>query len=83
MIAASSAAWLGDLRRVIVGPSSVGAVYPALMDLETDSDAAMLISLRRKTCSGLHAATVWGAVSPGVWMSKKKDRGTKALLRAN
>jgi hypothetical protein len=82
MIAASSAAWLGDLRRAIGGPNFVGAVYPALIDLETDSDAAMLISLRRKTCSGLHAATVRGAVSPGVFaMSKKKDREAKALLR--
>jgi hypothetical protein len=82
MITASSAAWLGDLRRAIGGPNSVGAVYPALMGLETDSDAAMLISLRRKTCGGLRAGTVRGAVPPGVFaMSKKKDRGTKALLR--
>jgi hypothetical protein len=46
MIAASSAAWLGDLRRAIGGPNSVGAVYPALIGLETDSDAAMVISLK-------------------------------------
>jgi hypothetical protein len=45
MIAASSAAWLGDLRRAIGGPNSVAAVYPALIGLETDSDAAMVISL--------------------------------------
>ena len=44
----------------------------------------MLISLRRKTCSGLKIAGVPGAVSPGVLaMSKKKDRETKALLRPN
>jgi hypothetical protein len=46
MIAASSAAWLGDLRRAIGGPNSVAAVYPALIGLETDSDAAMGISLK-------------------------------------
>src|SRR5271154_2811286 len=46
MIAASSAAWLGDLRRAIGGPNSVAAVYPALIGLETDSDAAMVISLK-------------------------------------
>jgi hypothetical protein len=50
MIAASNAAWLGDLRRAIGGPNSVGAVYPALIGLDTESDAAMVISLR--TCSG-------------------------------
>src|ERR1700691_6787537 len=50
MIAASNAAWLGDLRRAIGGPNSVGAVSPALIGLETDSDAAMVISLRQKTC---------------------------------
>ena len=52
MIAASSAAWLGDLRRAIEGPNSVGAVYPALMGLETDSDAAMLISLGEERAAG-------------------------------
>ena len=46
MIAASNAAWLGDLRRAIAGPNPGGAVYPALIGLETDSDAAMGISLR-------------------------------------
>jgi hypothetical protein len=65
MIAASSAAWLGDLRRAIKAPNSVGAVYPALMGLETDSDAAMLVSLSQKTCCGFQAATVRGTISPG------------------
>jgi hypothetical protein len=45
MIAASNAAWLDDLRRVLESPNSVGAVYPAFIGLETDSDAAMVISL--------------------------------------
>jgi hypothetical protein len=69
MIAASNAAWLGDLRRAIVGPNSVRAVFPALIGLETDSDAAMVIFLRRKTCNGSHAATVplARALPRGVW----------------
>src|ERR1700734_3753020 len=60
MIAASSAPWLGDLRRAIGAPNCVGAGYAALIGLETDSDAAMVISL--KACSGRHAATLLGVL---------------------
>jgi hypothetical protein len=82
IIPASNAAWLGDLRRAIGGPNSVAAVYPALIGLETESDAAMVISLRRKTCSGRHAAPLSGALFAGAFvMSGEKDRGTRVLPR--
>ena len=79
MIAASNAAWLGDLRRAIGGPNSVGAVYPALIGLDTESDAAMVISLR--TCSRRHAATLRGKLFAGAFvMDGEKNRGTNVLL---
>jgi hypothetical protein len=83
MIAASSAAWLGDLRCAIMAPNSVGAVCLALMGLEIDSDAAMMISLRQELSSGLHAATSPGPLFAEPFVaSGEKDRGAKALLRA-
>jgi len=79
MIAASNAAWLGDLRRAIAGPNPGGAVYPALIGLETDSDAAMVISLR--TCSGRHAAALPGALFAGAFVvNGEKNIGTNVLL---
>lgn len=79
MITASNAAWLEVLRRAIEGPNSVGAVYPALMGLETDSDAAMLVSLSQKTCCGRQAAAVGEALSPDLFaMSRKIEEQSSA-----
>jgi hypothetical protein len=51
MIDVFKAASLGDLRRPI-GGQSAGVLYAAPIGFETDSDAAIVISLRRTLAAG-------------------------------
>lgn len=82
MIDVFKTASLGDLRRVW-GGQSAGAAYPAPIGFDTDSDAAIVISLGANTWSGVYVPSrAMGACSLFGMTHGDDDRSKFGFVRS-